>query len=158
MLRRIVTILILSATLAGCQSPDRGTAARLPPHAEVARLLGVSRCQVFRQPLTTTPGQPLSVTMPIEGRHYRIDLEPHSVRAAGYRVLVQDADGTATARRAGPVRTLRGTVRGRLRSWFRRHSCGIMAPIRIANETMTPASGVDAACPEFRVQYTWRLT
>lgn len=115
MLRRIATVLILSATLAGCQIPDRGTAASLPPHAEVARLLGVSRCQVFRQPLATTPGQPLSVTMPIEGQQYRIDLEPHSVRAAGYRVLVQDADGTATARRAGPVRTLRGTVRGRPR-------------------------------------------
>ncbi len=68
MLRRIVTILILSATLAGCQSPDRGTAASLPPHAEVARLLGVSGCQVFRKPLATTPGQPLRVTMPLEGR------------------------------------------------------------------------------------------
>ena len=112
-LRRLVTILTLSATLAGCQSADRGTTAGLPSHADVGRLLGVSKCQVFRRPLDMTPGQRLTVTMPIDGQQYRIDLEPHSVRAAGYKVLVQDADGAVTARRGGPVRTLRGTVRGR---------------------------------------------
>ncbi len=117
MLRRLFTILTviltLAATLAGCQTADRGTAAGLPSHAEVGRLLGVSKCEVFRKPLDGTPGQRLSVRIPIDGEQYRIDLEPHSVRAAGYRVLVQDARGALTARHAGPVRTLRGTIWGR---------------------------------------------
>ena len=117
MLRRLVTILTtilsLSATLAGCQSADRGSAAGLPSHAEVGRALGVSKCQVFRKRLDGTPGQRLSVRIPIDGEQYRIDLEPHSVRAAGYRVLVQNADGSVTARRPGTVRTLRGTIWGR---------------------------------------------
>ncbi len=47
------------ATLAGCQTADHGTAAGLPSHAEVGRLLGVSKCQVFRKPLDKTKLQSL---------------------------------------------------------------------------------------------------
>ena len=113
MLTRTIAILVLSAWLVGCQSADRTTAAGLPSHAAVGRALGVSKCAVFRRPLETAPGQRISVKIPIDGVQYRIDLEPHSVRAAGYRVLVQNANGSLTARHAGPVRTLRGTIWGR---------------------------------------------
>ena len=109
----LTTSLILAATVAGCQSANRGTTAGLPSHAEVGQLLGVNKCQIFRNRLNGAPGQRLSLRIPIDGEQYRIDLEPHSVRAAGYRVLVQNADGSLTARRAGPVRTLRGTIWGR---------------------------------------------
>jgi len=103
----------LSAVLAGCQTADPGPAAGLPSHAAVGRLLGVSNCQVIRRPLDVGPGRRLTVRIPIDGAQYRIDLEPHSVRAAGYRVLVQGAGGALTARGPGPVRTMRGTIRGR---------------------------------------------
>ena len=87
MLNRIVAILTLSAMLAGCQSADRTTAAGLPSHADVGRALGVKKCDVFRTPLDMAPGQSVSVRVPIGGQQYRIDLEPHSVRGAGYRSI-----------------------------------------------------------------------
>jgi hypothetical protein len=113
MLNRTFAILTLSAILAGCQSADRTNAADLPSHADVGRALGVSKCAVFRRPLEKAPGQRLSVKIPIDGDQYRIDLEPYSVRAAGYQVLVVDGNGSVTARRGGPVSTLRGTIWGR---------------------------------------------
>ncbi len=51
--------------------------------------------------------------MPIAGQVYEIDLKPYSVRANGHTLLVQGPDGALTRRKAGPVRTLRGRVRGR---------------------------------------------
>lgn len=50
--------------------------------------------------------------VPVEGVPYLVELEPHSVRAAGYRILTQAADGSLRAAEPGPVRTLRGSVVG----------------------------------------------
>lgn len=102
----------MSAAVAGCESADRVTQS-LPPPADVAEQLGVSQCVVIHQRLAAKPGRSLRVTLPIDGREHRIDLQPHDVRAHDYRVLVVKADGTVTPRRPGPVCTLRGRVRGR---------------------------------------------
>ena len=112
-LRSLAIVLTTSLTLSACRSHERVPAGRLPTTAEASAVLGVNWCQVVHRPVDRTPGQSLSVMMPIDGEQYRIDLEPHSVRAAGYQVLVQGANGAVTAPKGGPVRTLRGTVRGR---------------------------------------------
>ncbi len=114
----LAVALTVPVTMTACQSPGRAPAAQSPPGAvptadEASAVLGVKRCRVVRQTVDQTPGQRLSVEMPIDQRQYRIDLWPNSVRAAGYRLLVQGADGGVTDRRAGPLRTLSGAVRGR---------------------------------------------
>ncbi len=110
--RALAIVLIAPVTLSGCQSHDRASAG-LPATYEASTMLGLRWCEVVRRTVDPIPGQNLSVTIPLDGKDYRIDLEPSSVRAAGYRVLVQEADGAVIAQRGGPVRTLRGTVRGR---------------------------------------------
>ncbi len=110
--RALAIVLIVPMALSGCQSHDRASAG-LPTTYEASTMLGLRWCEVVQRTVDPVPGQEISVTIPLDGQDYRIDLKPDSVRAAGYRVLVQEADGSVTARRGGPVRTLRGTVRGR---------------------------------------------
>ncbi len=57
-------------------------------------------------------GQPLKVMVPINGVNYLLDLQPHSNRSPGYRVLAQVADGSLVEMPPSPVRTMRGTVMG----------------------------------------------
>ena len=109
--RTLVIILTVLATLSACRSQE--DTGWIPTTGVASAMLGIRSCEVVRQTVDRTPGQRLSVSIPIDGEEYRIDLKPHSVRATGYRVLVQDANGAVTIRRADPVRTLRGTVRGR---------------------------------------------
>jgi hypothetical protein len=64
------------------------------------------------------PGRPILAPLPAEiaphlpGGVGILDLRPHSVRGAGYRVLVQQADGSLEPVAPGPVRTYRGTIIG----------------------------------------------
>ncbi len=109
MRRLTVIVVIVPLLLCACQGRDRaGLTAR-----EASAILGVSSCTLVRRTVDPTPGQRLSVEIPIDGRQFRIDLAPHSVRADGYRVLVVGEGRASTDRRPGPLRTLRGTVRGR---------------------------------------------
>ncbi|RME41760.1 MAG: hypothetical protein D6788_00555 [Planctomycetota bacterium] len=55
-------------------------------------------------------GGPLQVVLPLEGSDYTLELAPASVRAPGYKLLVQQADGRIVERPSGPERTLRGAV------------------------------------------------
>jgi hypothetical protein len=50
--------------------------------------------------------------VPLGGATLTLDLAPHSVRSAGYRLLVQAGDGTIRSEPPGPVRSFRGEVRG----------------------------------------------
>ena len=52
----------------------------------------------------------VSVSLPLDGELYTLQLAPHSVRAPSYRVLLQVADGSWVNVPAGPERTLRGQV------------------------------------------------
>ena len=58
------------------------------------------------------PGQPLWVTVPIEGALYTLDLHPWPVRAPSYRLIVQGEDGSYEEVEPGPARTLGGCVVG----------------------------------------------
>lgn len=52
----------------------------------------------------------LTITVPIKGMPYTLELSPHSVRSDKYEVLAQLADGSYVNVTPGPVRTYRGTV------------------------------------------------
>ncbi|MDY7107988.1 MAG: M12 family metallo-peptidase [Planctomycetota bacterium] len=77
----------------------------------VSEQLRLHGSEVVELPLDAGPGEPLSVAVPIRGRTYTIDLDPHSVRAAGYRLRVQLEDGSIVPAAPGVERTLRGSVR-----------------------------------------------
>jgi Metallo-peptidase family M12/IPT/TIG domain/Reprolysin family propeptide len=55
---------------------------------------------------------PLVVDLQLEGAPARLLLEPHSLRAPGFTVLVQGADGALVAVPAAPAATFRGHVQG----------------------------------------------
>jgi hypothetical protein len=77
----------------------------------VAEDLRLRRSEVVTLQLDARPGDPMSVAVPIQGHTYTLDLTPHSVRAAGYQVSAQLADGSIVPVAPGVERTLRGTVR-----------------------------------------------
>ncbi len=110
-----ISIVASALLLIGCDSRQLGPNSGVPSIRQVSRELGVSTCQLVRSVIDTAPGRKISIRIPIDGEQYRVNLEPHSVRAPGYRLLVQDAAGVITERRPGPVETFRGTVSSRPR-------------------------------------------
>lgn len=61
--------------------------------------------------LPTQPDVACTVTVPIEGELYTLDLIPHSTRAPGFVVLAQIASGELIEIDTGPSPTMRGTLR-----------------------------------------------
>ncbi|RMF73185.1 MAG: hypothetical protein D6744_15960 [Planctomycetota bacterium] len=57
-----------------------------------------------------TPGVAITVDVPIDGEQYTLSLQPHSVRAPGYQLLIQDETGAIVPVEPGPERTLRGEI------------------------------------------------
>ncbi|MFQ5412985.1 MAG: M12 family metallo-peptidase [Phycisphaerae bacterium] len=80
--------------------------------AAVNEALGLYASEVVSVPLDPTPGAPLTTTVSIGGTAYTLDLMPHSVRAPGYEVRVQQPDGSFVLAEPAPIRTLRGHVVG----------------------------------------------
>ena len=81
----------------------------------VAAILGVAACGSApgpARPNEPTSTAPASQTAPIRigTQQYTMDLEPHSVRAPGYQMLAQQADGTLVSVDPGPLRTLQGSL------------------------------------------------
>jgi len=66
--------------------------------------------EVVRLDIDATPGDPISVEVPIEGWPYQLDLTPHSVRSPRYQLLVQGDDGALVPMLPSFPRTYRGTV------------------------------------------------
>jgi hypothetical protein len=62
--------------------------------------------------LPQASGQPFSTTVPLDGQPYSLDLEPHSLRAPDFQLLVDRGDGQLNPVEPGPPCTYRGTVRG----------------------------------------------
>jgi len=85
------------------------------PIAMVQRVndaMGLAESVVFDLEPPVAPGDGLVAVIPIDGLPQVVHLEPHSVRAEGYQVLVQGANGLIVVADPGPVNTLRGTVLG----------------------------------------------
>lgn len=73
------------------------------------RSLGLVRSHVVEVPIQGQPGKPLLASI---GLNIVLQLEPHSVRARGFRVLEQDQDGRWRQAATPPLRTYRGKVLG----------------------------------------------
>ena len=56
------------------------------------------------------PERPISIEVPLGSRSFNIELEPFSIRADEYQIMMQDDNGKLYEVPAGPVRTLRGSV------------------------------------------------
>lgn len=85
---------------------DRSRLAR-----DTALELGVERVDLVRLGSLELSGEELRVPVLHEGRVRELRLEPHSVRAPGFRVRVWTPDGVVETEPA-PVRTYRGFVEG----------------------------------------------
>jgi len=60
--------------------------------------------------ISPTPERAIQVSIPFENMSYTLELEPHSIRADGYQVFMQDDEGELYEVPAGPIRTLRGSI------------------------------------------------
>ncbi|MCH8345253.1 MAG: hypothetical protein IH983_14885 [Planctomycetes bacterium] len=71
---------------------------------------GLRRSTVVTLDIGETPNVPILVEVPIGGEVFTLDLQPHSLRAETYQVLVQVEDGSLVEVEPEPIRTLRGVV------------------------------------------------
>lgn len=84
-----------------------------PAPYEVARALDTGRATLQRLELPPGPQQAFSVDVVLDGATERLVLTPHALRAPGFRLLVQGADGRLAEQEPPPPATLRGHVAGR---------------------------------------------
>lgn len=91
---------------------EAAQAVKQSPHDVLNQVLGVTESNVVTLEVDTTPGQPVFVGVPIRGALALLDLAPNSVRASGYRLIVQNEDGSYTDVEPGLERTLKGEVVG----------------------------------------------
>ncbi len=96
------------ASLRMVESASRGSA--------VLRSLGVTRGDVALLRVQDTPGLPLRVVLPLDGRAVTADLVPRSVRAEGFRVRAEILNAQGQREwidaQPGPIRTYGGTIEG----------------------------------------------
>lgn len=78
----------------------------------VRALSGDSQREVVRLELPQTVGAQTSVAITLDGQPFTLSLKPHSVRAEGFRLLLQVAGGSLVAADPGPSRTVRGSIVG----------------------------------------------
>jgi hypothetical protein len=76
---------------------------------EVPQLLGFDMAELA---LPDVSGQAFSTTVVLNGQPYRLDLQPHSLRAPDFQLLVDRGDGRLHPVEPVPPATYRGTVRG----------------------------------------------
>ena len=109
----LLPILVLAVMLSGAAVGSNPAPASHGPGAvdqmtrQVKGLLGGT---VIILNVGNTPGEPVCARVPFDGTWLTVVLEPHSVRADNYQVLVQREDGSLVAAEPSPMRTLRGVV------------------------------------------------
>jgi hypothetical protein len=111
-----VKTLAVAAVVAGCVGlgavwPGTSTANsdQQDSALEVPQLLALELTELGLPPGT---GQPITTAVPIDGQLYSLDLEPHSLRAPDFQLLVDSGDGQLQPVEPEPPSTYRGTVRG----------------------------------------------
>ncbi|MCP4250229.1 MAG: hypothetical protein GY778_24560 [bacterium] len=80
--------------------------------AEIETAFGLSDSVTFDLEFEHGPGEAFDVVVPLAGQSFTLVLYPHSVRADGFRVIVQLDDGSFEDIEPAPERTFRGTVVG----------------------------------------------
>ena len=101
-----VMLFPLLASSAGAQSPldrsigsanDAGISSRLPRAGlfeQAKQVLNLSNVSLQTIDITVADGTPFETTIDIGGISYRLDLQPHSMRSAGFQLLVSGEGGT----------------------------------------------------------------
>jgi len=73
-------------------------------------MLGLVASEIITVNVDPTPDRNIWAPITIDGLQYTMDLEPHSIRAPGYILRAQLADGSFVDVDPGPLRTLRGSL------------------------------------------------
>lgn len=79
-------------------------------HNELNQTLQLNHSELITVNVDIQPERPFMMQLAYEGQLYTLDMQPHSVRADHYQLIVQTADGTYAPHQPGPVNTFRGTV------------------------------------------------
>ncbi|MHC5002601.1 MAG: M12 family metallo-peptidase [Planctomycetota bacterium] len=97
------------------RGPGEREAVAAPPSDQpltlrerVEQHFGISRSTLLTITVDAPLDRPLQLTLPVRGRTYVFDLEPHSVRAPGFRLMAETEGGALVPVDPGPVRTYRG--------------------------------------------------
>lgn len=96
----------MNGTASAAGRPD----ADLPDRANEA--LGLYASTVATAAIHHAADGTVTASVSLGGRPHTLDLKPHTVRAVGYRLRVQGADGTFNDVAPGDARTYRGSVVG----------------------------------------------
>ncbi len=106
--RRMATMYSVGVFVAGLALAD--VDAQSPQLNATDRVAGPSNGTVVTLDVPNTPGEPITVVVPIDGELFTLALVPHSVRAPGYQLKYQAEDGAIVRGVPGVVRTLRGSL------------------------------------------------
>ena len=108
MMKHVLVSTLLTLTPVLAQSSETGAPSVQERVNEVMGLRASSLTDLSTVQLESD----LFVAFEIEGVSALLHLRPHSVRSAGYQLLVQDANGNLVKHDPGPATTYRGTVLG----------------------------------------------
>ncbi|MDP7008856.1 MAG: M12 family metallo-peptidase [Phycisphaerales bacterium] len=89
---------------------DFGTDQGQPLDREINAVLNLESSWHTTLRIDDTPGERISVQIPIGENTYTLDLEPKSVRSEEYKVLMQDDNGNLYEVLPASMRTLRGSI------------------------------------------------
>ncbi|HEX9766951.1 MAG TPA: M12 family metallo-peptidase, partial [Nitriliruptorales bacterium] len=109
----LTLVLLAAAALPAAAQATLPTDARLAPRPagfEALTRLGVLDATVQRIALPETAGAPIVTSIVIEGAPRTLLLDPVSLRAPGFRLLVQGQDGELQQVSPAPPATYRGTL------------------------------------------------
>ncbi len=105
----LAAALCLSAATCAAGAPSLRFAPLNDRSGRVNAQLGVARCDAALMKFDASPGLPFDAVIPVDGRAVTVNLRPETVRAPGFRVLFQTADGSWHDADPGPVTTYVGT-------------------------------------------------
>ena len=101
---RTIALLAMSLTAVTAAAADRFSSAVNQVNIE----MGLRSSEITSIAVYFEPDEPLLTQVTLGDQTYTLDLHPHSIRSASYRLLVQIDDGPLVDFEPGPVRTFRG--------------------------------------------------
>jgi hypothetical protein len=81
----------------------QGAPAQVSREQILNQVLRLHASEIITLDVDSTPARAVRTPIAIEGNQYTIDLEPYSIRAPGYQLRAQLADGSIVEVDPGPV-------------------------------------------------------